>query len=222
MKIISCIMICALILITVGCSESKEGNFTNFPKMPSIELPTPSAISESDSKEDFASTDQTDSTPVLGIVKEDEYYSIKYNQSLVQLRNDEKSVAKILGDPIKASQARQLGEGADTFSEMYSKELYYEGLTLKLLGMEINNLWLSEIIIDERKYETSEGIQVGDTLDGLKNAYLNIKYTYLKIDEHKPNSRIYEYFQGELGFFAEFIINENDVIEKIHMYTLFD
>lgn len=105
---------------------------------------------------------------------------------------------------------------------MYSKHLYYSGLTLKFLGIEKSSLWISEIILDKNEYETSEGIKVGDHLEKLKNAYSNIKYENLKTIENKPNSKIYEYFQGDLGFFAEFIVNESDVIEEIHMYFLFD
>jgi len=222
MKITSLIIICLCILLTVGCTKIKDENSSITTTTPSIERPTPSAISESNSTEDVESTDQPVSFPELGIIKEDKYYSIKYNQSLVQLRDDEKTVVNILGEPNEASQAKQLGDGADTFSDMYSKNLYYSGLTLKFLGMEESNLWLSEIIFDNNEYETSEGIKVGDQLEKLKNAYPNIKYADLKTIDEKPNSKIYEYFQGDLGFFAEFIVDESEVIEEIHMYYLFD
>lgn len=222
MKITSSIIICVLILLIVGCSNIKEENSSITSTNSSIGLPTSSAILESESTEDAVSTDQTVSTPELGKVKEDKYYSIKYNQFLVQLRNDEKTVVNTLGVPTGASQVKQLGNGADTFSKMYSKDLYYDGLTLKFLGMEENNLWLSEIILDTNGYETSEGIKVGDHLEELKNAYPNIKYEDLKTIENKPKSKIYEYSQGDLGFFAEFIVDESEVIEEIHMYFLFD
>lgn len=222
MKITSSIIICVVIFLTVGCSKFKEENSSITSTKSSIEFATPSAISESDSTEEVVSTDQPVSTPGLGNIKEDKYYSIKYNQSFVQLRNDEKTVVNILGDPNEVSQVKQLGDGADTFSDMYSKDLYYSGLTLKFLGMEESNLWLSEIILDKNEYETSEGIKVGDHLEKLKNAYPNIKYEDLKTIENKPNSKIYEYFQGDLGFFAEFIVDDSDVIEEIHMYFLFD
>ncbi|KAA8787548.1 hypothetical protein ABIE27_003697 [Paenibacillus sp. 4624] len=222
MKIISSIIICVILLLIVGCSDFKEENSSITATNPSIESPTTIANSESDSTEEAVSTDPPVSTLELGNIKEDKYYSIKYKQSLVQLRDDEKTVVHILGEPDEASQVKQLGDGADTFSGMYSKDLYYSGLTLKFLGMEKSSLWLSEIILDKNEYETSEGIKVGDHLDKLKNAYSNIKYENLKTIENKPNLKIYEYFQGDLGFFAEFIVDESDVIEEIHMYFLFD
>ncbi|GGH60231.1 hypothetical protein GCM10008014_34570 [Paenibacillus silvae] len=222
MKIISPIIICVILLLIFGCSDFKRENSSITDKNPSIEPPTTIANSESDSTEEVVSTDPPVSTPELGNIKEDKYYSIKYKQSLVQLRDDEKTVVHILGEPDEASQVKQLGDGADTFSDMYSKHLYYSGLTLKFLGMEKSSLWLSEIILDKNEYETSEGIKVGDHLEKLKNAYSNIKYEKLKTIDNKPNLKIYEYFQGDLGFFAEFIVNESDVIEEIHMYFLFD
>ncbi|WP_427051603.1 hypothetical protein [Paenibacillus sp. TC-CSREp1] len=222
MKIISPIIICVILLLIVGCSDFKEKNSSIPATNSSIEPPTTIANTESDSTEEAVSTDPPVSTPELGNIKEDKYYSIKYKQSLVQLRDDEKTVVHILGEPDEASQVKQLGDGADTFSGMYSKDLYYSGLTLKFLGMEKSSLWLSEIILDKNEYETSEGIKVGDHLEKLKNAYSNIKYEKLKTIENKPNLKIYEYFQGDFGFFAEFIVDESDVIEEIHMYFLFD
>jgi hypothetical protein len=222
MKIISSIIICVTLLFIVGCSDLQEENPSITATNPSVVPPTTNANSESDSTEKAVLTDPQVSTPELGYIKEDKYYSIKYEQSLVQLRDDEKTVVHILGEPDEASQVKQLGDGADTFSGMYSKDLYYSGLTLKFLGMEKSSLWLSEIILDKNEYETSEGIKVGDHLEKLKNAYSNIKYENLKTIENKPNLKIYEYFQGDLGFFAEFIVDESDVIEEIHMYFLFD
>lgn len=223
MKIISSIIICVTLLFIVGCSDFKEENSSITATDPSIEPPTTNANSESDnSTEEALSIDPPVSALELGNIKEDKYYSIKYKQSFVQLRDNEKTVVHILGEPDEASQVKQLGDGADTFSGMYSKNLYYSGLTLKFLGVEKNSLWLSEIILDENEYETSEGIKVGDRLEKLKNAYSNIKYENLKTIENKPNLKIYEYFQGDLGFFAEFIVDESDVIKEIHMYFLFD
>ncbi|WP_145412726.1 hypothetical protein [Paenibacillus xylanexedens] len=222
MKIISSIIICVTLLFIVCCSDFKEEHSSISATDPSIEPPTTNANSESDSTEETVFMDPPVSTPELGNIKEDKYYSIKYKQSFVQLRDKEKTVVHILGEPEEASQVKQLGDGADTFSGMYSKNLYYSGLILKFLGVEKNSLWLSEIILDENEYETSEGIQVGDHLEKLKNAYSNIKYANLKRIDNKPNLKIYEYFQGDLGFFAEFIVNESDVIKEIHMYFLFD
>ena len=159
---------------------------------------------------------------VVGKVLEDKYYSIKSNKSLVQLRNNEKSVVNILGKPIKETTPKQLGDGADTFSEMYSKTISYEGLSLRFLGMSEEELWLAEIKISGNKYQTSEGIKVGDSLKSLLNAYPNIKYIDTTVIEEKPNSKVYGFWQDYLGFFANFIIDENDIIEEIHMYFVFD
>lgn len=92
---------------------------------PSIEPPTTIANSESDSTEEAVFTDPPVSTPELGNIKEDKYYSIKYKQSLVQLRDDEKTVVHILGEPDEASQVKQLGDGADILLD-FMKELTQE------------------------------------------------------------------------------------------------
>ncbi|WP_373232135.1 hypothetical protein [Cohnella sp.] len=158
----------------------------------------------------------------VGKVLEDKYYSIKSNKSLVQLRNDEESVLNILGKPIKETTPKQLGDGADTFSEMYSKTISYEGLSLRFLGMSEEELWLAEIEISSNKYQTSEGIKIGDSLNSLLNAYPNIKYKDTTIIEEKPNTKVYGFWQDYLGFFADFLIDENENIEEIHMYFVFD
>ncbi|WP_182301389.1 hypothetical protein [Cohnella cholangitidis] len=88
--------------------------------------------------------------------------------------------------------------------------------------MTEDDLWLAEIVLTKNKYETSEGIKVGDTLNALINAYPNIKFSATTVIDEKPNSEVYEFFQDSLGFFAEFIIDENETIEEIHMYFLFD
>lgn len=95
MKIISPIIICVILLLIAGCSDSITATD------PSIEPPTTIANSESDSTEEAVSTDPPLSTPELGNIKEDKYYSIKYKQSLVQLRDDEKTVVHILGSLTK-------------------------------------------------------------------------------------------------------------------------
>lgn len=134
-------------------------------------------------------------------IQEDNYYSIKTDESsLIQLRNDEKSVREVLGKPLKETTPEPLGDGADTFSGMYSKTLEYDGLTLKLLGKSAEELWLSEIELSSNKYATSEGIKVGDSLNTLLNAYPNIKYLDTTVLENKPNSKVYGFRQGELGF----------------------
>ncbi|CAM4404643.1 hypothetical protein P4H42_21245 [Paenibacillus macerans] len=156
-------------------------------------------------------------------IQEDNYYSIKTDESsLIQLRNDEKSVREVLGKPLKETTPEPLGDGADTFSGMYSKTLEYDGLTLKLLGKSAEELWLSEIELSSNKYATSEGIKVGDSLNTLLNAYPNIKYLDTTVLENKPNSKVYGFRQGELGFFADFVVDENEKIEAVHMYFVFD
>lgn len=159
----------------------------------------------------------------VGKILEDRYYSIKLNKSRVQLTNDEKSVLKILGKPIKETKPKQLGDGADTFSEMYSKTIFYKGLSLRFLGMSEEKLWLEEMELSGDKYQTSEGIKVGDSLKSLLNAYPNIKYKETTIIKEKPNSKVYGFWQDyQVGYFADFIINENDIIEEIRMYFVFD
>jgi|GEM_PF-3846425 len=157
-----------------------------------------------------------------GKILEDKYYSIKSNNTLVQLRLDEKSVLHTLGEPIKETTPQKLGAGADTFSEMYSKTTSYEGLSLLFLGMSEEDLWVTDIKVNGDKYQTSEGIKVGDSLKSLFNAYPNIQFMATIVIEEKPNSRVYRFWQDHLGFFAEFIVDENDIIEEIHMYYLFD
>ncbi|GFN30454.1 hypothetical protein [Paenibacillus xylaniclasticus] len=159
-----------------------------------------------------------------GKILEDQYYSIKpiSNDSRVQLRDDEDTVVNTLGSPIEETAPKKLGEGADTFSEMYQKTVSYEGLTMQFLGMDQDKLWLAGMKMDGDQYQTSEGIKVGDHLQSLLDAYPNISHKVDMVIEEKPNARVYSFWQDDLGFIAEFIVNDQDIVEEIQMYYLFD
>jgi hypothetical protein len=155
-----------------------------------------------------------------GVIADDSNYAIKIGDQLLTITDSEKRAVQLLGKPKKLEPANQLGEGADTFSEMYGNSLEFDGLTLSLLGMTESEMWISELEVTTNKYPTSMGIKVGDTVENLQKAYPNIYYREsASIDE--PNLEMYEYYQDFYGYHAEFMVKDN-IIQRINMYFLFD
>jgi hypothetical protein len=157
-----------------------------------------------------------------GKIVDDKYYSLNINGNLLTVRSDEETVLKLLGEPIKTTKVKQLGEGADTFSNMFKKTFTYEGLEINFLGMATNTLWVSDFILTKPTFETSEGITVGDSLRKLTTVYPNIVYLDKTVRDEWPNTKVYEFYQDEYGYYADFIINEELKIVAIEMYFVFD
>ncbi|QMV40056.1 hypothetical protein [Cohnella cholangitidis] len=116
MKQIYLIVFLLPIVILVSCSESKGVNAINSAAVssPSVHptvkdsIPSSSTESKVDSPTEMSETELPATEmpvpetvpPVFGKVEEDKYYSIKVNNTLIQLRNDEKTVQSLLGKPL--------------------------------------------------------------------------------------------------------------------------
>lgn len=101
-------------------------------------------------------------------------FSVKIKESIVSLKNwdQEIDLEQILGKPY-SSEIKKLGSGADTLSGSYTKILKYEGLLLEMFSPRENgeDYWISTISLTKPGYMTSKGIEVGDSLQELLDAY---------------------------------------------------
>lgn len=101
-------------------------------------------------------------------------YRVRLPESTLALQQWDTTINldALLGTPV-ATKNRQLDQHSDTHSGSFIRVLTFEGLELKLFSPRQNgrSFWLQEIILTSPKYETVNGIRIGDVKEKVKQAY---------------------------------------------------
>lgn len=111
-------------------------------------------------------------------VEEPAVFALDINGRLISLRemDYEVDLEKVLGNPVSQN-VEELGDGADTLTGSFIKILKYDGLRIELFSpkQDGKDFWIMTMDIFKKGYKTSRGIEVGNTVEEVKNAYPSIE-----------------------------------------------
>lgn len=149
--------------------------------------------------------------------EEPEEYRIYFGEKSLALFewDDEIDLKGLLGEPLKEKTV-QLDSSADTFAGSYLKYLEYDGIALTLFSPaeDGSSFWVYQVEITGSGYATARGIEVGDRLEEVQEAYPKLE----AVDTGPTGPELYRLVDYEqLYTYVEFEIQE-DTVENIHVY----
>lgn len=130
--------------------------------------------------------------------------------------DDKVDLHSLLGETIN-EKTEILGDSADTFSGSFVKTMQYEGLEIILFSPKDNgsSFWIMEIIVTGEEYSTYEGIEIGGSLELLKEIYPSLYM--LEDGRTDDNNCAYEIADMEEYNYLRFEVSDG-IITEIRIY----
>ena len=149
-------------------------------------------------------------------VSKTDLYAVQLNSQSVSLRQWDSTInlSQELGIPI-LEKTKQLDRNSDTHSGSYIKDLVYDGIKLKLFSPKQNGktFWIMEMILTNKKFSTTKGVRLGDSLDKVKKIYPELKLF--------PGNSPDMYFVSDAGYEKSIEMEFNkDTLKKLRMYYM--
>jgi hypothetical protein len=195
-------MVIIIMIVFTGCTSSEpkqdvintNGNISNETQKEPI-------------KEEEKASEQTSENSSLND------FSLSINDAFITLHSwDNKiNLEEILGTPI--TQNVEELKDADTYTGSFIKSLDYNGLRIELFSPKQNNktFWIMSMQVSKEGYKTSKGIEVGSTLEEVKNAYPEIE---MELDGRTdPNNAAYKISDETKYDYLRFEVKEGLVSE---------
>jgi len=147
-------------------------------------------------------------------------FSILYNASSICIKDWDNIIDlyNIFGEPLFENIVI-LDSSADTYAGSYVKNIEYDGIKFKLFSPKNNGkeFWIMEIEIDKNGFRTSRDIEVGDTVENLKEVYPEIDI--LPDGRTDTNNCAYVIEDIEYSNYLQFEVRDG-VISHIKIYHL--
>lgn len=123
-----------------------------------------------------ATTDSV-ARPHLPADNDTSIFSVLINGERLSLRQWDTTIRQQLLPKEIKSRTWQLDAHSDTHAGSYIRVKEYPGIQLRYFSPRENGktFWLQEIIVNKTGYPTTRGIQVGDSLHKVKQAYPELK-----------------------------------------------
>lgn len=141
-------------------------------------------------------------------------FAAKYNGGEIKLGDwdDKVDLKAIMGEPV-SQEVKQLGDGADTFTGSYVKEMVYDGIKLGLMSPKDNGktFFVDRIEITLGDYETSRGIKIGDGYDKILDSYV---YSGAGYD---AQNHTYTFTDGSISYLSFDV--QRGVVKSITLYA---
>jgi hypothetical protein len=132
-------------------------------------------------------------------------------------RDNEVDLPALLGKPHQEIM-EQLGADAATFKGMHTKKLIYDGLELELYSVKGDTYYLVNMKLTGDNYPTSLGVQVGDTVEQVKQVYPFIE---IALDGRKPPNN-FAFALSRSMYENMYIDIKNGVVNEIYFEYLID
>jgi hypothetical protein len=147
-------------------------------------------------------------------------FSLSINNAIITL-NDwdyEVNLDEVLGDPVSQN-VEELGDGADTHTGSFIKRVKYDGLQFELFSPKQNgkDFWIMTMEIFKKGYKTPRGIEIGNTVEAVMNAYPGIE---IALDGRtNPNNCAYEISNEEQYNYLRLDVKEG-LVSGMKIYHL--
>lgn len=143
-------------------------------------------------------------------------YGIRVNNTnlFLQQWDSTYTLEKDLGKPL-INRTKQLDLNSDTYAGSFIRDLEYPGLKLKLFSPKQNGktFWIQEIILTDKRYQTVNGVRIGDDLEKVKQAYPSIK-KFPGVNENM-------YYVANAGYEKSIEMEfENNKLKKLRLYYM--
>ncbi|QYR22231.1 hypothetical protein KZ483_04325 [Paenibacillus sp. sptzw28] len=120
-----------------------------------------------------------------------EEFSIKANGEIIALHDldTEVNLEQVLGKPLSQDIEEVKG---DTLTGSFLKKLTYDGLEMELFSPKGDGktYWIMTMSVSKKGYATSKGVELGNTVQEMKDAYPGIKIA--EDGRTDPNNCAYE------------------------------
>lgn len=186
-----------VIVMVTGCSISESAETIN-----------EQLLSDETNMEESLAT-ETNSVELPGNTTSKEF-SFSVNDTIITL-NDWHDTDDILGTPLSSDVIT--AENSDTYTGSFFKTLDYDGLQIKLFSPVQNSkqFRIYSMYAFKEGYRTFKGIEVGDTLNEMKNAYPELKFD--------RNKQVFESFDEMESAYIQFEVVD-ELISGIKIYSL--
>jgi hypothetical protein len=105
-------------------------------------------------------------------------FALSINETFINLKDwdYEVNLDEVFGPPI-SQDVEELSNGADTLTGSFIKRIKYDGLQIELFSPKQNgkDFWIMTMEITKKGYKTSRGIEIGNTVGEIKNAYPGVE-----------------------------------------------
>jgi len=203
MRIILQLSMVILIMLFTGCTSSETNPNSNV----DISNEQKELVEEKEANEQPTADDSSS------------VFSLRINDASITLHDwdHEIKLEEILGPPV--TQNVEELKNADTHTGSLIKKLEYDGLQIELFSPKQNGetFWIRSIEVSKEGYKTSKGIEIGDTMEEVKNAYPGIE---MVLDGRTdPNNAAYEISDEVQNDHLQFEINEG-LVSQIKIFNL--
>jgi hypothetical protein len=163
------VIIFTIVTVLSGCMESKNNVVV------SNEEEIPEDITEQANEQINEESNEQTNEQTIG-KEEINNFALSINDTFINLRDwdYEANIEELLGAPI--SQEIEEIEGAGQLTGSFIKKIEYDGLQFELFSPMQNgkDFWIMTMETSKKGYKTSKGIEIGNTVDEIKDAYPNI------------------------------------------------
>lgn len=208
MKNILVIIMVFIIVVITGCTTNEHNQNANNSNG-NISIETPKETSEDEKP--------TEQTPENSPTND---FSLSVKNTIINLHDwdNEVKLEDVLGNPVSQN-VEKLGNGADTHTGAFIKKLEYNGLRIELFSPKQNgkDFWIISMEVSKEGYKTSRGIEIGNTVEEVKNAYPDIE---IALDGRTdPNNCAYEIRDEEQYNYLQLEVKEG-LVSGIKIYHL--